>query len=264
MKKKSNFLYTKSAAVSFAALSITSFLIVWQLTVSFTKFGILIPGPITVLEFFFSSFVRPIGRHTMLQHAMTSLRRVMIGYSVGVALGIIVGVGMGVSKTFEAIFRPIFEMLRPIPTIAWIPISILWFGVGETQKHFIIFYGTFANVTLNSYAGVRRVDSVLLGAAKMLGATDRQLLPKVILPATVPSIFAGMHFGLSSGWMGVIAAEMVRSSEGLGWTIIMGQETANTTQILAGMIAIAIIGFLLATGMRNLERRLCKWNERTS
>ena len=155
-------------------------------------------------------------------------------------------------------------MLRPIPTIAWIPLAILWFGVGETTMHFIIFYGTFTNVALNSYSGVMKVDPVLVGAAKMLGATDRQLLPKVILPGSVPSIFAGMQTGLSAGWMGVIAAEMVRSTEGLGWTIIMGQEIANTTQILAGMVAIAIIGLSLATTMRNLERRLCRWNERTS
>ena len=264
MKKKSDFLNTRSAAILFACLSIITFLIVWQLSITFTRIGVLIPGPLAVLKFFFVSFVKPIGRLTIIEHALISLRRVMVGYLIGVSLGILFGVGMGVSRTFESFFRPIFEMLRPIPTIAWIPIAILWFGVGETQKHFIIFYGTFANVTLNSYAGVQRVDQILLGAAKMLGATDRQLLPKVIFPASVPSIFAGMHFGLSAGWMGVIAAEMVKSSEGLGWTIIMGQETANTTQILAGMVAIALIGFLLATGMRLLERRLCKWNERTS
>jgi len=264
MKKKSDFFYTRTAAILFAALSIITFLVVWHLSVSYTKIGKLIPTPFAVLEFFFQSFIKPIGRHTILMHAYISLRRVMIGYLTGIALGVIAGVGMGVSKTFEAMFKPIFEMLRPIPTIAWIPLAILWFGVGETTKHFIIFYGTFANVTLNAYSGVMRVDPVLLGAAKMLGATDRQLLPKVILPASVPSIFAGMQTGLSAGWMGVIAAEMVKSSEGLGWTIIMGQETANTTQILAGMVAIAIIGLLLATGMRTLERRLCRWNERTS
>ncbi|MDR1587915.1 MAG: ABC transporter permease [Treponema sp.] len=263
MKKDSNFLNTRFAAVLFAALSIIAFLIVWQLAVSFTRIGRLIPGPIAVLVFFFRSFVNPIGRYTMLMHAYISLRRVMIGYIIGIALGIVAGVGMGVSKTFEAVFKPIFEMLRPIPTIAWIPLAILWFGVGETTKHFIIFYGTFANVTLNAYSGVQRVDPVLLGAAKMLGAADRQLLPKVILPACVPSIFAGMQTGLSAGWMGVIAAEMVKSSEGLGWIIIMGQETASTTQILSGMVAIAVIGLLLATAMRILERRLCRWNERT-
>jgi NitT/TauT family transport system permease protein/sulfonate transport system permease protein len=263
MKKDVRFINTRFAAVLFAVLSIVSFIIVWQLATSFTKIGKLIPGPIAVLTFFFGSFVKPIGKYTILMHTYISLRRVMIGYVTGIVLGVIAGIGMGVSKTFEAIFKPIFEMLRPIPTIAWIPLAILWFGVGETTKHFIIFYGAFANVTLNAYSGVQRIDQVLLGAAKMLGATDRQLLPKVILPACVPSIFAGMQTGLSAGWMGVIAAEMVKSSEGLGWTIIMGQETANTTQILSGMVAIAIIGLFLATAMRTLERRLCRWNERT-
>ena len=263
MSKKSDFLNTKKAAILFAALGITIFLCIWQFTVSFTRVGVLLPGPIEVIQFFFASFYRPIGRHTMPMHALYSLRRVLVGYSIGVSLGVIFGVGMGVSKYFEAIFKPIFEMLRPIPTIAWIPIAILWFGVGDLSKYFIIFYGTFANVTLNSYAGVKRVDPVLLGAAKMLGATDRQLLPMVILPATVPSIFAGMQTGLSAGWMGVIAAEMIRSTEGLGWIIIMGQEVANTPQILGGMVAIAIFGFLLATGMRILERKILRWNERS-
>lgn len=248
--------------VFFGALGILSFLVLWWAAVTFTRVGLLMPSPIEVFKFFFRSFVEPIGKLTMTQHIWISFKRVMIGYLAGVILGIICGAGMGVSKLFEAAFKPLFELLRPIPTIAWIPLAILWFGSGEMTKYFIIFYGAFTTVTLNAYAGVRQADPTLIGAAKMLGAKDNQILWKVILPSAIPNIAAGMQVGLSAGWMGLIAAEMVRSKEGLGWIVIMGQETANMTQILAGMITIAVMGLLLATLMRYVEKELCIWNTR--
>ena len=252
----------KMKRLAYSAIGILAFMFVWDLATRFTLLGRLMPGPLTVLAQFFRNFVVPIGRYTMTGHILISMKRVMIGYLAGVLLGIACGLGMGTSRLFRAIFRPLFELLRPIPTIAWIPMAILWFGVDEMTKYFIIFYGAFTTVTLNTFAGVQQVDPVLIGAAKMLGAKDNQILWKVILPSAIPNIAAGMQVGLSAGWMGLIAAEMVRSKEGLGWIVIMGQETANMTQILAGMIAIAVMGLLLATLMRYVEKELCIWNTR--
>lgn len=250
--------------ICYGAVGILAFLFIWDLATRLTDLGKLVPGPIPVAELFLRSFVEPIGRYTMEGHIWISFKRVMVGYSAGIVLGILCGLGMGTSKLFKAIFQPLFELLRPIPTIAWIPLAILWFGAGEMTKYFIIFYGAFTTITLNTYAGVMEVSPVLLGAAKMLGAKEKQMLWKVVLPSSVPNIVAGMQVGLSAGWMGVIAAEMIKSKEGLGWTILMGQETANTTQILAGMIAIALIGLLLASIMRAAERKLCAWNTRST
>jgi len=248
--------------IEYALIAIVGFLGIWYLTTTFTNIGKLVPNPIQVLTFFFRSFVVPIGGNTIQEHALISLGRVLIGYSVGVALGIASGIGMARSMLFEAIFKPLFEVIRPIPTIAWIPLAILWFGIGEMPKYFIIFYGAYANVTINTYAAAKSVNPTLLGAARMLGMKEEDLLLHIVLPSSIPQIFAGMQSGLSASWMGVIAAEMVKSNNGIGWVIIMGQESANTVQILAGMLVIAIMGFLMATGMRILEGRLCSWNQK--
>lgn len=248
--------------VLWAFIAIATVLTVWQMIVSFTAVKSLMPGPIEVLRFFFKSFVEPIGRYTIPQHVGYSLLRVVIGYSCACVAGIVVGVAMGMSKLFRAIIRPVFEMLRPIPPIAWIPLAILWLGIGEITKYFIIFIGCFTVVTLNSFAGATQVDPTLIGAAKMLGADDRQIFLKIILPSATPQIFSGLQVALSTSWMAVLTAEMVRSAEGTGWIIIMGSETGNTTQILAGMITIGVMGFLIAELMHALERRLCSWNVR--
>ena len=240
--------------------SILLFLLFWAAVVAFTPIKKFLPPPGDVLAHFFNSFVNAIGRYTLPDHILISLRRVMMGYAVGAVTGLVFGLIMGVSKIGRAIITPVFEIIRPIPTIAWIPLAIIWFGIGEMPKYFITFMATYANVTLNTYAGIVSVDPTLVGASRMMGANRFQTFLWVIYPAAVPNIFAGLQIALSTSWMGVLAAEMIRSSEGVGWIIIMGQERVNTVQILTGMLAIGIVGLLLAALMREVERRLCAWN----
>lgn len=245
-----------------AVLAIAAFLLIWELVVRFTSVGDIISGPITVLTKTFQSIVEPIGTHTIQGHILWSLSRVLVGFAIGSVLGVLLGVTMGWYKPVEAIFRPLFEMIRPIPPIAWIPLAILWFGLGETTKYFLIFLAVFCNVTMNAYSGAKSVDPVLIGAAKMLGANDRQIFLTIVLPACVPHIFAGLQIGLSSGWATVVAAEMVRSSEGVGWVIVKGQDLNNPLQILVGIVGIGVIGYILAIAMRAVEAKLCVWSER--
>lgn len=265
-KKKKNKLRRKTITevVFYGVLGIILFAAFWTILVRLTAIGKLVPRPLEVIKYFIQSLTTTVGKYTMTGHTLVSLSRVMVGYIAGIFLGIICGVGMGTSKMFKAIFRPLFELLRPIPTIAWIPMAILMFGTGEMAKYFIIFYGAFTTVTLNTFAGVVQADPVLIGAAYMLGAKKNQILWKVILPSALPSMMAGMQVGLANGWMGVIAAEMIKSREGLGWMILMGQQSGNMTQVLGGMVSIAIIGLLLASLMRSLEKELCKWNTRST
>ena len=245
-------------------LPILGFLLLWELATVFTKIGRLMPGPSSVILSLFKAFVRPLGAHTIQVHALFSLKRIMVGYGAAVVSGILFGVGIGLSKPFRAVFRPIFELVRPIPTVAWIPISILWFGIDEMSKYFIVFYGAFANVALSVYMGIHRVDPVLVGAARMLGCSDRQVTFKVVIPSTIPYIFSGMQVALSAGIMSVVVAEMINSYEGIGWNIHAGQQVADMNQVLTGMVALAVLGLLMAAILRQIERRLCKWNERTS
>ncbi len=245
-----------------AAISIFVFLLIWQAATTFTSLGILMPSPIVSLTAFFKSFVQPIGPYPIFIHIYWSLMRVVPFYIVGAIAGIILGISMGWYKPVAAIFRPIFEILRPIPPIAWIPIAIVWFGLGEGSKWFLIFLASFMNVTINSFAGARSTDPVLVGCSKMLGASDWQIFTTVVLPGSVPYIFAGLQVALSSSWATVVAAEMIRSSEGVGWIIISSQETNNSVNTLVGVVAIGIVGFILAVIMREVEAVLVKWTKR--
>jgi NitT/TauT family transport system permease protein/sulfonate transport system permease protein len=247
--------------VAAACVSIGAFLLIWHFGTSGTELGRLMPGPGRVITGFFRTFVVPIGKYSILGHVSFSLSRVLVGYLVASAAGISLGIFMGWNRYAEAVFRPFYEMIRPIPPIAWIPLAILWFGLGEFSKYFLIFLASFNNVTLNAFDGARSVDKTLIGASKMLGANNIQTLFLVILPSSVPVIFAGLQVAIGVAWATVVAAEMVRSTEGAGWVIINGQEMMNTVQILIGIIAIGVVGYLLAISMRKLEARLCAWNK---
>lgn len=245
-----------------AIISITAFLILWQFVVSFTSAKLVLSGPIETISLFFTSIIQPLGTHTIEGHIFWSLSRVITGFILGSLLGIFLGILMGWFKFISAIFRPIFEILRPIPPIAWIPLSIVWFGLGEMSKYFLIMYSAFCAVTMNAYSGIKSVDPELIGAAKMLGANNRQVFMSIVLPSCIPQIFAGLQIAIGTSWATVVAAEMVRSSEGVGWVIIKGQDSNSTVQILVGIVAIGIVGYLLAVSMRALEAKLCKWSVR--
>ncbi|MCI8382131.1 MAG: ABC transporter permease [Lachnospiraceae bacterium] len=245
-----------------AAISIFAFVCIWQMAVAFTKAGLVLAGPIETLGAFFTAILHPIGTHTIEGHILWSLGRVLIGFAFGSLAGTVLGILMGWFKPVSALLRPIFELLRPIPPIAWIPLSIVWFGLGEMSKYFLIFYSAFCAVTMNAYSGVRSVDPELMGAARMLGANNRQVFTSIVLPSCIPHIFAGLQIAVGTSWATVVAAEMVRSSEGVGWVIIKGQDSNSTVQILVGIVAIGIVGYILAVAMRAIEARLCRWSVR--
>ena len=241
-----------------ACISIGLFLILWGWGTAATSLGLLIPGPIEVIQAVFEGIVGKVGRHSILVHAGYSLMRVMIGFVIGSVVGVILGLLMGWYRIAEAIFNPLFRIIRPILPIAWIPISIIWFGLGEDAKIFLIFLASFSNTTLNSMAGAKSVDPEVVNAARMLGANERQIFTTIVLPASVPAIFAGLQVALSSSWATVLAAEMVRSSEGLGWMIVAGMNNNDMIQILSGILMIGVVGFILSIIMRNAESMSCR------
>ena len=241
-------------------ISILAFLALWQISVLYSSLGELMPGPFEVLKAFFASFTEKIGKYTIVQHTMFSLMRVLVAYTAASVIGITLGLTMGRIRLIEAIFRPFYEVIRPIPPIAWISLSILWFGLGEMTKYFIIFLSAFASITYTAFSGARAIDQMLVGVARMLGANKRQVFTTVVMPASVPYIFAGMQVAISSSWATVVAAEMVRSSEGVGWIIVSGMEVNDMLQILVGIIAIGVMGFILEVLLREIEKRLCAWN----
>lgn len=249
---------SKSMRFLAPAASICAFIVLWGL-VSLKVSNEFLPSPIEVWNEFVRLTGAKVGSTSIYGHVGYSLRRVLIAFGLAIALGLPLGLYMGWNRVCEKIVMPIFEVLRPIPPIAWIPIAILWLGVAEGSKIFICFVGAFVIMILNSYTGMRYVDPLLIDAAKSFGATRNQQFFNVAVPACMPSIFAGVQNALSMAWMCVLAAEMVGAREGVGFIIIQGMDLNKPPMILVGMILIAIIGSFLASSLRWLEKALCPW-----
>ena len=191
---------------------------------------------------------------------LVSLRRVLTGLSISFVLAFLLGVVTAYWPSRSEYLRHITNFMRNVPPLSLISLLILWFGIGEKYKYFLIFIAAFVPFTLNAFAGASHVDKQLVGAARMLGASKSQLFFEIVVPAAVPSIFSGAQVALSNSWMTMLAAEMVCATEGVGWIIIAGQSVNDMTQMIAGMLAIGIVGLLLAIGMRKLEERCLIWN----
>ncbi len=244
------------------SVGLLSIIIVWYIASQSEEMKRLLPNPINVFIYVFESFVNPVGKLTMWGHIAWSMSRVMVGYILACIVGIILGFVVGWFKVGEAIVKPFYLVLKSIPSIAWIPLAIMWFGIGEESKYFIIFISTMLIVMTNAIDGVLDVNKDYIGVARMLGTKENQIFFKIVLPSAVPQIFAGLQVGLSAAWATVLAAEMVRSSEGVGWVILTGQSAMDMIQIFAGIIIIGVIGLVLASLMRWAEAKLCAWNIR--
>lgn len=238
--------------------SIGAFIILWWLA-SLQVSADFLPSPVAVVGEADRLLHTTLGGADLWGHVYVSIRRVLIAFCLAVLFGLPLGLYMGWNRTFDKIIKPIFEVLRPIPPIAWIPIAILWLGVAEGSKVFICFVGAFVIMVLNSYTGMRYVDPLLIDAAKSFGASRQQQFFNVAAPACMPSIFAGVQNALSMAWMCVLAAEMVGARQGVGFIIIQGMDLNKPAMILVGMVLIGIIGSLLAASLRWAERLLCPW-----
>ena len=195
----------------------------------------------------------------LLTHFWASLKREMVAF-VYASFAIPLGILMGWSRTAQNMLDPVFEMLRPIPPIAWIPLAILWFGISNQQNHFIIFLGIFFPLLLNTITGVKNVEHNIVRAARCLGASEFEVLTKVVFRAALPQIVTGVRVGLGVGWMALVAAELVGATSGLGWMISDARSMLRTDIILVGMIAIGVAGLLIDQGLRALARRLLPWS----
>ena len=195
------------------------------------------------------------------QHILASLNRVFWGFSFAVIIGIPLGISMGWSRRIKEMLDPVIEVLRPIPPLAWIPISILWFGIGIKSAAFIIFLGAFFPIVLSSIAGVIAIDVVLIEASRSLGASKRQVTSKVLIPGAMPSIFTGLRIGLGIGWMTLVAAEFtgVKTGYGLGYMIMTARDIQRPDEIVAGMFIIGIIGYLMDRVLRLVEASILRW-----
>lgn len=196
----------------------------------------------------------------LLHDAMASLLRVVGGFALGAGLALPLGLLMGANPKVYALVNPLMQILRPIPPIAYIPLAILWFGLGNPPAFFLIGIGAFFPVLMNTIAGVRQVDGIFLRAARNLGARGGTLFLRVILPAATPYILTGMRIGIGTAFIVVIVAEMIAVNNGLGYRILEAREYMWSDKIIAGMLTIGILGLGIDLAMDALNNRLLRWH----
>ncbi|MCG2583413.1 ABC transporter permease [Massilia sp. TS11] len=196
----------------------------------------------------------------LIGDAIGSLYRVVLGFLIGAGLALPLGLAMGASARVYAWFNPLIQILRPIPPIAYIPLSILWFGLGNPPAVFLIALGAFFPVLMNTIAGVRHVDGIYIRAARNLGASGSTLFLRVILPAAVPYILSGVRIGIGTAFIVVIVSEMIAVNNGLGYRILEAREYFWSDKIVAGMISIGLIGLAIDVAMNRLNNYLLRWH----
>jgi len=196
----------------------------------------------------------------LIVDALGSMYRVVVGFAVGALLALPLGLLMGASPRMYAWLNPLAQVLRPIPPIAYIPLAILWFGLGNPPAIFLISIGAFFPVLINTIAGVRHVDGIYLRAARNLGASQRTLFVRVILPAAVPYILSGVRIGIGTAFIVVIVSEMIAVNNGLGFRILEAREYFWSDKIIAGMITIGMLGLAIDIGVNKLNNYLLRWH----
>ncbi|WP_136620327.1 MULTISPECIES: ABC transporter permease subunit [Mesorhizobium] len=196
---------------------------------------------------------------TLLQHAVASLWRVFAALIAAIIVGVPVGLAIGISTVGRGIFDPLLEFLRPIPPLAYLPLVIIWFGIGEPSKILVITISMLAPVALSTASGVRGVSQERINAARSLGATRAQVVRHVILPSALPSILTGLRIALGAGWSTLVAAELVAATRGLGFMIQSAAQFLVTDVVVMGILVIAAIAFVLEFTIRRIERVLVPW-----
>jgi sulfonate transport system permease protein len=216
----------------------------------------ILPSPLVVL----SALKINIANGKLARHLVISLERVLRGFSIGASVGIVIGSFMGLSRTIHRILNSLVGIFRPVPMIAWIPLLILWLGIGEGSKVSVIVIGSFWPVLLNTIHGIHSVDNKLIEVGAILEKSKLQILRRIILPAAVPSIFTGIRLGMGTAWTCVVAAEMIAASRGIGYMITYARELSQPDVVLVGVFAIGLVGLLIDTGIQHLQSHLLKWN----
>ena len=215
-----------------------------------------LPTPIAVVERFVALTREPFVGYTLQAHLASSFGRFLLGFGLAVLIGVPLGLLMGWFRWLDAIVTPLFDALRFIAPIAWVPFAALWFGTGMGGPVLVIFSGAFPPCVINAYRGARHVEPRFVEAAQTLGASHWRMITEVLLPASVPSIVAGLRISAGLGWQSLVGAELIVASSGIGYLLVKGQANISTSIVMSGMIAIGLVGFAIDALLRALERSI--------
>lgn len=195
------------------------------------------------------------------KHVLASVGRVLAGFVIGASLALVFAAWVGLSREAEAYLEPTFAGLRAIPSLAWVPLLLLWLGIDETSKIVLIAIGAFFPVYVNGVAAIRNIDRKLVEVGQMYGFSARRLTLRILLPAAMPGLFTGLRSGLSMAWMFLVAAELIAATKGLGYLLSDGRETSRPDIVLAAILALAVLGKLSDGVLAAVERRCVSWRD---
>ncbi|AHK46242.1 MULTISPECIES: ABC transporter permease subunit [Ensifer] len=218
-----------------------------------------LPSPLAVWDKFVIALTEGVSNSTLAQHTLASLGRVLGAFALALVTAVPIGILMGVNRVMRGLFDPIIEFYRPLPPLAYLPLIIIWLGIGEFPKVFLIFLAIFAPMAIAARAGVRSVSIEQIHAAYAMGASRRQVISHVILKAALPEIFTGMRIGIGVGWTTLVAAEMVAAHRGLGFMVLNAAEFLASDTVIMGIIVIGVFAFAFDLLIRRLEKALIPW-----
>ena len=216
-----------------------------------------LPGPLDVL----AAGVDLGARHLLAAHLLASVTRVLWGFAIGGAVALALGLAVGLSRAVEELLAPTLQALRTIPSLAWVPLLILWMGVDEGPKVTLVAIGVFFPVYTNLVSGIRQIDRKLVEVGYAYGLRGWSLAREVMLPASLPALLTGLRMGLAQGWLFLVAAELIAASRGLGFLLIDGQNTGRADIIVMSIVLLALLGKLTDSLLQLLERRLLRWTD---
>ncbi len=240
--------------VILGAIGLSAFLGAW---LALSETGLVprqfLPTPLEVLSRTFQLLTHQFAGATLPMHLLSSFERYAYGFLLAAAVGVPLGLLMGWFRWLDDIVTPVFDGLRFIAPIAWVPFAALWFGTGIGGPIMIIFSGAFPPCLINAYRGAKFVDKTYIEAAQMLGTGNVRTIVEVLLPAAFPSIVAGLRVGAGLGWQSLVGAELIVASAGVGYMMVQGQSNVSTPTVVAGMIAIGVVGLMIDVLLRQLE-----------
>ncbi|WP_245500634.1 ABC transporter permease subunit [Rhizobium sp. BK251] len=251
----------RRGTLAISLLTVAVIITAWSLASAYGAVSpVFLPSPLVVARSLYNVAVNGFVDSTLAEHTLASLLRIFAALTASLAIGVPAGLALATSRVGKGILDPIVEFLRPLPPLAYLPLIIIWVGIGEASKITVISLAMLPPIILSTAAGVKSVPADFINAARSFGATRWQVLGRVILPSTVPSILTGTRIALGAGWSTLVAAELVAASQGLGFMIQSAAQFLVTDIVIGGIIVIAAIAFLLEILARLIERIFVPWS----
>ena len=258
-QKKKNFYLNSTLSI----IGILGFFIIWELLViTGTVDSKKLCDVLEIFKLFIVKFTDPNpDGAVLLVNIWSSLEIALCGFGLAIVIGIPLGWFMGWYRGFDAFMRPIFEIIRPIPPVSWIPLTIVWLGIGLPAKSFIVFFAAFVPCLINAYTGIRQTKAVLINVGKTFGATNFTIFWKVGIPSSMTMTFAGVKVAIGNAWATLVAAEMLASSSGLGYMILMGRSYGRVDLVILGIVVIGLLGVVISALINSAENLVLGWKK---